>query len=92
MNRKREIVKRCVAFALCVCCLGGTIATNAPVIAEAAISVSAATPVIRLDTASCELKTTAQKYYLAVTVTPVSYTHLSSSFVRFIASKVIPKC
>ena len=70
MNRKREIVKRCVAFALCACCLGGTIATNAPVIAEAAISVSAATPVIRLDTASCELKTTAQKYYLAVTVTP----------------------
>ena len=70
MNVLKRFAKRCVALALCTCCLGGAVVANVPVTAQAAVSVSASTPVIRLDTASCELKATAQKYYLAVTVTP----------------------
>lgn len=70
MNVLKRFAKRCVALALCACCLGGAVVANVPVTAQAAVSVSASTPVIRLDTASCELNTTAQKYYLAVTVTP----------------------
>lgn len=70
MKFRKDLAKRCVALALCALCMGGVAVTNMPVTAEAAVSVAAASPVIRLDTASCELKTTANKYYLAVTVTP----------------------
>lgn len=63
-------LKRGLALALCLLCAGGTAVYTPSVMADAAVSVAAASLVIRLDTSGCELKTTAQKYYLAVTVTP----------------------
>lgn len=70
MKSQKRFLRRCLVLALCAACLGGAALANVPVTADAAVSVAAESPVIRLDTASCTLKTTAQKYYLAVTVTP----------------------